>query len=86
MEATADENRNVTFGYAEGEHAEPTAKTNIIHKVTYKLRAGAVDGEVFGINWDDVKSVSGRTYDIRQVIKDTGLFKWDCQSKSWVKK
>lgn len=37
-----------------------------------------------GINWDNVKSVSGQTYDVKSFLKEKG-FKWDGESKSWKK-
>ena len=69
----------------EAESREKTAKTNRTQYVTFKLKAGAENGDVFGINWDNVKSVSGQTYDLRSEIKDRG-FRWDGKNKRWVKK
>lgn len=40
------------------------------------------NGDVFGVNWDNVKSVSGQTYDLRSEIKDRG-FRWDGKNKRW---
>ena len=41
-------------------------------------------GEVKGVNWDNVKAVSGATFEIRPYLKQMG-FKWDGAKKSWVK-
>ena len=49
---------------------------------TFKLKAGAEDGDVFGVNWNKVKSVSGQTYGLRTTLKDKG-FKWDGKEKKW---
>lgn len=37
-----------------------------------------------GIDWENVKSVSGDTYNVKDLIKDKG-FKWDGSKKRWVK-
>lgn len=51
----------------------------------YKLKAGADEHRnFFGINWENVKSVSGQTFNIKDEIKKRG-FKWDGQNKIWVK-
>lgn len=85
LEAIDEGNGELSFVYATPESREKTAKTNRTQYVTFKLRAGAENGEVFGVNWDNVKSVSGQTYDLRSEIKERG-FKWDSQNKKWVKK
>ena len=38
-----------------------------------------------GINWNNVKSVSGKTYDIKDNLKQLG-FQWDRNSSKWVKR
>lgn len=85
LEAVDRGNGSLEFVYATPESREKTAKTNRTQYVTYKLKAGAENGDVFGINWDNVKSVSGQTYDLRSEIKDRG-FRWDGKNKRWVKK
>lgn len=85
LEAVDEGNGELAFVYATPESREKTAKTNRTQYLTYKLRAGAENGDVFGVNWDNVKSVSGQTYDLRQEIKDRG-FRWDGKNKKWVKK
>ena len=70
LEAVDEGNGELSFVYATPESREKTAKTNRTQYVTYKLRAGAENGDVFGVNWDNVKSVSGQTYDLRSEIKD----------------
>ena len=81
LEATADKNGNVKFSYARGEFNR-TAKTNVKVDVTYKVVAGAVNGETFNINWSRVQSISGQTYDLRKQAKAAGL-KWDGGKKIW---
>lgn len=80
--AETDGNGNLTFSYPTAEKFEKTGKTNKTHYVTYKVQAGAINGETFNINWDKVKSVSGETYSIRKAAKDAGL-KWDAEKKKW---
>lgn len=82
LEATADKNGNVDFSYATPEFHGPSAKTNKTQEVSYKLLAGAVNGETFGINWDKVNSVSGLTWSVRSEAKEAGL-KWDAKTKTW---
>lgn len=82
LEATADKAGNVTFSYATPKFGGKSAKSNKTQTVSYSIKAGAVNGETFGINWDKVKSISGQTYSLRKAAKDAGL-KWDRQSKTW---
>lgn len=85
LEAIDKGGGSLEFVYATPESREKTAKTNRTQYVTFKLKAGAENGDVFGVNWDNVKSVSGQTYDIKSEIKDRG-FRWDGKNKRWVKK
>ena len=85
LEATADKKGNVTFSYATPTFSGPSAKTNKTQDVTYKVKAGAVDGETFGINWSKVNSISGQTYSLRSAAKAAGL-KWDGATKTWRRK
>ena len=85
LEAKADKSGNVTFSYANGKFHGPSAKTSKTQDVTYKLKAGAVDGETFGINWSKVNSISGQTYSLRSAAKAAGL-KWDGATKTWRRK
>lgn len=48
-------------------------------------KAGAENGDIFGVSWDKVKSVSGQTYNLKSDIKNKG-FRWDGARKMWVKK
>ena len=84
LEAVENGKGNLKFLYATPEKREQTAKTNKTQYLTYKLKAGAENGETFGINWDNVKSVSGQTYNLRSEVKDRG-FKWDGKTKSWIR-
>lgn len=85
LEASTDGNGNVTFSYAKADSYEKTAKTNRTNYVTYTLKAGAVNGETFNIDWDKVKSISGQTYNLRAAAKKAGL-SWDGKNKKWVRK
>lgn len=85
LEAVDKGNGEVHFQYATPESREKTAKTNRTQYLTYKLKAGAENGNVFGVNWDKVKSVSGQTYNMKSDIKDRG-FRWDGAKKMWVRK
>ena len=85
LEAIDEGNGELAFVYATPEKREKTARSNRTQYVTFKLRAGAENGDIFGVNWDNVKSISGQTYDLRSEIKDRG-FRWDGKTKKWVKK
>ena len=85
LEATADKKGNVTFSYATPTFSGLSAKTNKTQDVTYKVKAGAVDGKTFGINWSKVNSISGQTYSLRDAAKAAGL-KWDGSTKTWRRK
>ena len=85
LEATTDGKGNLTFDYAQPDSREKTAKTNKTNYLTYNVQAGAVDGKSFGINWDEVQSVSGQTYNLRAEAKAHGL-SWDGATKSWRRK
>lgn len=86
LEAVVDneEDGKLSFVYAVPTTDKTLAKTNLTHYVTYDLQAGSIDGEIFGINWDEVKIVDGQTYSIRDKLKSYG-FRWDTQQKSWVR-
>jgi hypothetical protein len=73
----------LAFVYAKPDTREKTAKTNKTNYLTYNLKSGAENGEVFGVKWENVKSVSGQTYNLRDDLKKRG-FKWDGKSKKWV--
>lgn len=81
---SADNDGGLKFVYATPTSRKKLAKTNKTTYLTYELAHGAVNGDVFGINWDNVKSVSGQTYNLRSELKSRG-FKWDNGSKTWVK-
>lgn len=55
---------------------------------TYSVKSGfkrTSDGILdTGIDWDNVTSVSGKTYDIKDAVKSRG-FSWDRDSQSWKK-
>ena len=85
LEAKTDGSGNVTFSYAKADSYEKTAKTNRTNYVTYTLKAGAVNGETFNIDWSKVKSISGQTYSLRAAAKEAGL-SWDSKNKRWARK
>lgn len=43
---------------------------------------GSMSGRWVGINWNNVKTVSGKTYEVKNMLKDMG-FKWDSENKNW---
>lgn len=85
LEAVDAGNGEVHFQYASPVSRQKTAKTSSTQYLTYKLKAGSENGEIFGVNWDKVKSVSGQTYNIKSEIKDKG-FTFDGKTKTWIRK
>lgn len=85
LEATTDGNGNLTFSYATADKYEKHAKTNVTNYVTYTVKAGAVNGKTFNIDWSKVNSISGQTYNLKQEAKDNG-FSWDSAEKKWKRK
>lgn len=85
LEAIDQKNGELSFVYATPESREKTAKTNRTQYLTFKLKSGAENGDIFGVNWDNVKSVSGQTYDIKSELKERG-FRWDGKTKKWIRK
>lgn len=81
LEADVDKNGNVVFSYPRGEYNDKTRRSS---DVKYTIVAGAVNGSTFNINWDNVQSVSGQTYDIKDEAKRAGL-RWDGKNKRWVR-
>lgn len=80
----------LVIGYAEAKSYEhPNNNTTVAH---YELEHGMWSsqpgdrsfGEI-GINWDKVTAVSGKTYIIKDWLKENG-FKWESGSKRWVRK
>ena len=89
-EAKAGENGELILNYATAHFTNPKDQSNT-QDVTFTIKHGAVQHfnsgatEFYGINWDNVKSVSGQTYGIKDHIKDHG-FRWSGKDKKWVKK
>nr|DAI87362.1 MAG TPA: hypothetical protein [Caudoviricetes sp.] len=90
MQATAGKDGEINFDYAEAHFKNKFDKANT-QDVTFEISHGSVthfnNGRTtfYGINWENVKSVTGNTYPIRGELKDKG-FSWDGKGKKWVKK
>lgn len=82
LQATVDENGNVTFSYPTGTFSGNYGDE--YQTVTYKLKAGAVNGEPFGIDLSKAETVSGNTYSIRAAAKKAGMT-WNEKAQAWVK-
>ena len=82
LEARSDGNGNLAFSYAKGDSYVKSAPSNRTSYVTFSLLAGALNGVSFNIDWSKVKSVSGKTYSIKEELKATG-FKWHSDTKKW---
>lgn len=53
-------------------------------KSKFKDDNKSYDTRSVGIDWDKVNSVSGQTYNIKDLLKSKG-FKWNSAGKNWVK-
>lgn len=90
FEATVGPDGEISFDYATA-HFKNRFDNSNTQDVTFKIKHGAVQHfnsgstEFYGINWDNVKSVSGQTFSIKDHIKDLG-FRWSGKDKKWVKK
>jgi hypothetical protein len=88
-EAKAGPDGEIVFDYARASFKDRSSRANT-QEVTFKIRNGAVqhfnngNTTFYGINWDNVKSVSGATYDFKNSIKEKG-FHWDGKLKKWVR-
>lgn len=51
-------------------------------KVVWTVSAGCCDGEMFGLNFDNIKAVFGKTYKVKEELKEKG-FKWNPEKKQW---
>lgn len=89
-QATSDGKGNITFNYAKPEKREETnhkygewfdVKQTYNVNSGYMIRGGTIT--YAGIDWNNVKSVSGKSYGIKDELKKRG-FKWD--GNSWSKR
>lgn len=85
LEAFASADGGVEFRYSQSREFEVLAKTNRLVNVIFKVRSGALNGDIFGVNWENVQYVSGNTYGIKEEIKSHG-FRWDRENKIWIRK
>lgn len=81
----AGENGVLEIGYAKKEY-EQISRNKL--KSTSKINAGIVSDKYgyqdHNINWNKVKEVRGKTYDIKDFIKKKG-FSWNKDKKAWTK-
>lgn len=85
LEAKGSGTGSLQLDYAEPYKTEYKNTSGMwIRKDTYKLKAGSDNGKFFGINWDNVKEVYGKTYNIKDELKKRG-FKWNGARKAWTK-
>lgn len=51
-------------------------------EVVWTVAAGYSDGVLWGLNFDNIKAIFGKTYEIKDEIKSKG-FKWNPAKKQW---
>lgn len=91
LEAKTDGNGNLTLSYAQAiGYRQQNKKTSYAQ---YEISAGLTNRTGSGksteitsnnINWDNVKTVSGKTYGTQSFMREHG-FTWDSAKKIWVK-
>lgn len=82
VKATVDEDGNVIFDYPRGFYSGNYGDRE--QKVTYTLKAGAIDGQPFNLDLSRAKSVTGKgTYELKEALKAAGL-KWNETARAWV--
>lgn len=74
LEAKDKGNGEIELKYASADFPKDSGKDRTVD-VTFTIKAGFVNGEPYNINFDNVKSVSGKTYEVKSVMKSRG-FKW----------
>jgi len=90
LKAIAKEGGQLEFEYAQADFSKARPKANT-QDATFYIQYGSVthfnNGKTnfYGINWENVKSVSGQTYEIKSELKDMG-FQWDRDKRKWVRK
>ena len=87
LNATTDENGNLTLNYSSAEsYREQNSKTKYgQHTITNGITNIGTEGDDIksvGINWDAVQTVSGETYIARKFLREKG-FNFDKPSKTW---
>lgn len=86
LEARETSDGNISFAYAEADFVDGYSKANT-QNVVFRIKHGAEKHNntihFHGIDWDNVKSVSGKTYDIKSELSSMG-FRWD--GEKYVKK
>lgn len=82
LSAEVDENGNVTLKYAQGEYSGNYGDE--VQNVTYRIKAGAVDGVPVNLDLSKASSISGSTYEVKDAAKAAGM-KWNSDTSSWVK-
>lgn len=75
------ENAKADFLYDESRNANTK---NVIFKIQHGFVWRNKDKSFYGIDWDNVLSVSGNTFDLNDELKKRG-FRWNSESKIWVK-
>lgn len=91
LSAETDGNGNIILSNAKADEYEQVNSKKSMAKYTMKQgittmneNAKMIEPQSVGINWDAVKSVAGKTYEVKDFIKSKG-FKWDKASQSWKK-
>ncbi len=92
LEATTDGNGNLTLSYAKAVgYRQQNSRTSYAQ---YEISAGITNQSPSGkridlksnnINWEKVKSVSGKTYGTQSFMREQG-FTWDSSEKKWKRK
>lgn len=72
----------VSLEYAKADSYSKTAKTNKTNYVTYTLDHGFVNDTPHNINFENITSFSGQTYQVKETLKKMG---YKFRDGEWVK-
>lgn len=88
VEAQESSEGNISLSYAKAYFKKDRGNANT-QNVVFEFKHGIAESrkgqaESYGINWDNVKSITGQTYEVKDYIRKKG-FKWDNATKRWIK-
>ena len=82
IEAKTDNQGNLTLSYARPIFFDNAQKPSNDLNVAFRVQAGILGDELFGVDLSKVKSIRGITFPIEKLLKESG-FCWDAKEKIW---
>lgn len=82
VKASVDKDGNVILDYPKGFYSGNYGDRE--QKVTYTLKAGAIDGQPFNLDLSKAHAVTGKgTYELKDALKAAGMI-WNDTARAWV--